>query len=72
MAKPKTKQKTDWNQFFRFLKQIKLDWMLIIVAMVVGIIYYENASKIPDATAKLMAGDFSTAAIIGCVGLFGF
>ncbi len=70
MAKPKTKQKTDWNQFFRFLKQIKLDWVLIIVAMVVGIIYYENASKIPDATAKLMAGDFSTAAIIGCVGLY--
>ncbi len=70
MAKPKVKQKTDWKQFFRFLKQIKLDWVLIIVAMVVGIIYYENASKIPDATAKLMAGDFSTAAIIGCVGLY--
>lgn len=70
MAKKKPSQKADWGQFFRFLKQIKLDWILILITLAVNIVYFEFASKIPGATAQLMAGDFTTAAIISCVGIY--
>lgn len=72
MAKDKAtpKKKTDWGQFFRFIKQIKLDWVLILITLVVTMVYYEVTALIPDATAGLLAGDFTTTAIIRCVGIY--
>lgn len=70
VAKKKPTQKTDWGQFFRFIKQIKLDWTLILLSLAATIVYYELAAKIPGATAQLMAGDFTTAAIVNCVGIY--
>ena len=72
MAKVKdnTVAKADWKQFFRFMKQIKLDWVLILITLVVTILYYEMVSKIPTATAKLLSGDFTTTAIVSCVGVY--
>lgn len=69
-AKKEKRQKTDWGQFFRFIKQIKLDWVLILVALVVTMVYYEVTAVIPDATAGLLAGDFTTKTILGCVGIY--
>lgn len=66
----KAKTKTDWSQFFRFIKQIKLDWILILITLVVTIVYYEVTALIPDATAGLLAGDFTATAIWGCVGIY--
>ena len=72
MAKNKAKMeaKGNWGQFFRFVKQINLDWKLILLTLVVTTVYYEVVANIPQATAKLLAGDFSTAAIIECVGIY--
>ena len=70
MAKNTPKQKTDWKQFFRFLKQSNLDWTLILIALVGTMVYYEVVALIPDATAKLLAGDFTTAAVVSCVGIY--
>ncbi len=71
MAKEKKETvKTDWKQFFRFIRQIKLDWVLILIAMVVTCVYYEVVAHIPQATAQLLAGDFTTAAIVSCVGVY--
>lgn len=71
MAKKKqVEKKADWAQFFRFIKQIKLDWVLIIVTLVATLVYYELVALIPGATAKLLAGNFTTAAIINCVGIY--
>jgi len=62
--------KTDWKQFFRFIRQIKLDWTLILITLVVACVYYEVVASIPAATANLLAGDFSTAAVVNCVLIF--
>lgn len=70
VAKKNPAQKTDWGQFLRFIKQIKLDWILILLTLIATIVYYELAAKIPGAAAQLMAGDFTTAAIISCVGIY--
>lgn len=70
MAKKNPAQKTDWGQFLRFIKQIKLDWILILLTLIATIVYYELAAKIPGVTAQLMAGDFTTAAIISCISIY--
>lgn len=70
MAKKNPAQKTDWGQFLRFIKQIKLDWILILLTLIATIVYYELTAKIPGATAQLMAGDFTTAAIISCISIY--
>lgn len=70
VAKREPKQKTDWGQFFRFIKQVRLDWILILVTLIANCVYYELAAKIPTATAQLMAGDFTSAAIWSCVGVY--
>lgn len=66
----KTAGKGVWGQFFRILRQIRLDWPLILLSMVVGIVYYDVVTLIPGSTAALMAGDFSTAAIMSVVLVF--
>lgn len=70
MAEKKMSQKASWGQFFHFHKQIKLDWILILITLAANVVYYEFASKIPGTTAQLMAGDFAAAAIINCVGIY--
>ncbi len=72
MAKDKSAVKTTggWGTFFRFVKQIKLDWWLILLSLVITIVYYEVVTMIPEASAKLLSGDFSTAAIVGCIGVY--
>lgn len=71
MAKKKpVEKKADWAQFFRFIKQIKLDWVLILITLVATMVYYELVALIPGATAKLLSGDFTTAAIVNCVGIY--
>lgn len=62
--------KSDWKQFFRFLRQAHLDWPLIILAMVITIVYYEIVVYIPGSTAALMSGDFSSSAIMSVVTLY--
>ena len=62
--------RADWSQFLRFVRQVNLDWPLIVVGLVVGCVYYGVTASVPQATAQLLAGDFSTEAIMGCVGLF--
>ena len=72
MAKEKStvKEKQDWGQFLRFIRQIRLDWTLILLTLVGTMVYYEVVALMPDATAKLLAGDFTTAAIVNCVGIY--
>ena len=70
MAKKKTAPKADWGQFFRFIKQINLDWVLILITLIATTVYYELVALIPGATAKLLAGDFTTSAIVNCVGIY--
>ena len=69
-SKPRT-EKTDrggsWKVFGSFFKNVKLSWLWIIIALVVSITYYQVYAMIPDSTAQLYAGDFSTAAILGLV-----
>ena len=72
MKKPEQQAaKGSWGQFFRFVRQIRLDWPLIILALVVSIIYYEVIAYIPGSTAALMSGDFSSAAIMSVVVFYG-
>ena len=52
-----------WGQFFRFLRNVRLEWPLIILVMVVSITYYEVTTYLPGSTAALMSGDFSMSAM---------
>ena len=59
-----------WGQFFRFLRNVRLEWPLIILVMVVSITYYEVTTYLPGSTAALMSGDFSMSAILSVITLY--
>ena len=70
----KQKQKTkkrNGNDFFFVCKHIKFSWGLIILAVIVGCVQSVVASMIPDATANLFDGDFSSSKLISVIQTLG-
>lgn len=59
-----TKRKKQ-NDFFFVCKHIKFSWGLIILALVIGSAQSVVTSMVPDATANLFDGDFSTGKLWG-------
>ena len=53
------------NDFFFVCKHVKFSWGLIILALVVGCVQSVITSTVPDATANLFDGDFSTGKLWG-------
>ena len=60
--KKKTRKK---NDFFFVCKHIRFSWGLIILALVIGSAQSVITSMVPDATANLFDGDFSTSKLLG-------
>ena len=63
-SQTKTKKKKR-NDFFFVCKHVKFSWGLIILALVVGCVQSDITSTVPDATANLFDGDFSTGKLWG-------
>ncbi len=61
----KKKGKTKKNDFFFVCKHIRFSWGLIILALVIGSVQSIVTSMVPDATANLFDGDFSTGKLLG-------
>lgn len=67
MKTDRTQAKPKWKQFFQFIRQAKLCWPLILLALLVNLFYSDIVVLIPNATGALMGGDFSTAALMAVV-----
>lgn len=65
MRNGKAGKKKRRNDFFFVCRHVKFSWGLIILALVVGSIQSVVTSMVPDATANLFDGDFSTGKLWG-------
>ena len=65
MRKEKTVKKKRRNDFFFVCRHVKFSWGLIILALVIGSAQSVVTSMVPDATANLFDGDFSTGKLWG-------
>lgn len=65
MKKERKKTKQNRNDFFFVCKHIKFSWGLIIFSLIVGSVQSVVASSVPDVTASLFDGDFSSSKLWG-------
>ena len=66
--KPKTKQSADsWKALFRTMKNLRLPWGWIAVALALNLALNQLMLDLPDTTASLLGGELSGSALMGAI-----